>query len=74
MPQLKPCHGAVAYSDGQFNDARLNLLLALTAERGGAELRSRCPVVDLEKDALTARLCAAISENADGGRERWPAG
>ena len=28
--------GAVAYSDGQFDDARLNLLLALTAERAGS--------------------------------------
>ena len=72
LPQLKPCHGAVAYSDGQFNDARLNLLLALTAEQAGVVLRSRCPVVDLEKDA-NGRLCAAISENADGVRERWPA-
>ena len=26
----------VAYSDGQFDDARLNLLLALTAEQAGA--------------------------------------
>ena len=24
LPLLKPCQGGVAYSDGQFDDARLN--------------------------------------------------
>ena len=31
LPMLKPGRGGVAYSDGQFDDARLNLLLARTA-------------------------------------------
>jgi glycerol-3-phosphate dehydrogenase len=44
MPTLKPDHlvGSVAYSDGQFDDARFNIALCLTfADAGGeAELRS----------------------------------
>ena len=31
-------NGGVVYSDGQFNDSRLNLLLALTAEKAGAAM------------------------------------
>ena len=70
LPLLKPCQGGVAYSDGQFDDARLNLLLALTAEQRGATLRTRCRVVELETDG-TGQLKAAISESATGQRERW---
>ena len=70
LPLLKPCQGGVAYSDGQFDDARLNLLLALTAEQRGATLRTRCQVVELETDG-TGQLKAAISESATGQRERW---
>ena len=51
LPQLQPCRGAVAYSDGQFNDARLNLLIALTAKRSGALLRTRSRVVGFERDS-----------------------
>ena len=72
LPRLKPCQGAVAYSDGQFNDARLNLLLALTAERAGAVLQTRCRGVAFERDA-SGRLSAAISQNADGKQQRWQA-
>ena len=72
LPGLKACQGAVAYSDGQFDDARLNLLLALTAARGGAELRSHCSVVELELGS-DGRLCSAVSESRDGVRERWRA-
>ena len=70
LPQLKSCQGGVAYSDGQFNDARLNLLLALTAERMGATLRTRCRVVDLEHGS-GGRLRAVVSESASGARNRW---
>ena len=62
LPGLKACQGAVAYSDGQFDDARLNLLLALTAARGGAELRSHCRVVELEQ-GTEGRLCGAVTES-----------
>ena len=72
LPQLKACQGAVAYSDGQFDDARLNLLLARTAEQGGAVLRSRCRVVGIEHDGH-GKIQAAISEDAAGLQERWNA-
>ena len=72
MPLLKPCRGGVAYSDGQFDDARLNLLLARSAEQGGASLRTRCRVVAFERTA-DGSLCAAISENSAGRQERWNA-
>ena len=62
---LKPGRGGVAYSDGQFDDARLNLLLASTAEQGGASLRTRCRVVGFERSA-NGRLSAAISETDTG--------
>ncbi len=47
FPKLKTySHGGVAYSDGQFNDARLNLLMALTAEKLGALILNHCKVID----------------------------
>ena len=72
MPQLRPCAGAVAYSDGQFNDARLNLLLALTAERAGVVLQNHCRVIGLETTP-EGRLCAAVSEDKSGQQRRWEA-
>jgi len=62
----------VAYSDGQFDDARLNLLLALTAERAGAVVRTRTRVVQLEHNNH-GQICGAISENHEGDREHWEA-
>ena len=73
LPQLRDdIRRGVAYSDGQFDDARLNLLLALTAERAGAVVRNRTPVVALEKNS-DGQVCGAISENARGERQRWRA-
>ena len=72
LPLLQACQGAVAYSDGQFDDARLNLLLARTAEQRGAQLRTRCRVIGLEHNS-SGRITAAISENAAGVQEHWQA-
>lgn len=73
LPDLRSdVSGGVAYSDGQFDDARLNLLMALTAEEAGAIVRTRTPVVELEKDS-NDKICAAISESPQGQRERWRA-
>ena len=44
----KKSSGGVVYSDGKFNDARLNLLIALSAEKAGSIIRSYCKVVDFE--------------------------
>ncbi len=66
----KSLTGGVAYSDGQFDDARLNLLLALTAEKAGAVIRTRCRVVDLKLDN-NGKACEVISEDLNGNQERW---
>ena len=65
-------NGGVVYSDGQFNDSRLNLLLALTAEKEGAILRTRCKIVEMlyQKDG---KICGAISQGHFNGEERWKA-
>ncbi len=73
LPLLRPeVQCGVAYSDGQFNDARLNLLMALTAERAGAVIRTRTKVQELERDG-SGQIAAVISENGKGERERWEA-
>ncbi len=62
--------GGIAYSDGQFNDARLNLLLALTAERAGAVIKTRCKVVAFKKNSK-GKICGAVSEDHLGNQEEW---
>ena len=46
----KSLKGSVLYSDGQFDDARLNVALAVTAAHAGAVVLNHCSVVDLLKD------------------------
>ncbi len=73
LPNLrKSITGGIAYSDGQFDDARLNLLLALTAERGGAILRTRCKVITLIK-SNKEKVCGAISKDLSGKLYEWKA-
>lgn len=72
LPRLKAGLSGVAYSDGQFDDARLNLLLALSAERHGAQLQTRCRVVGFERNPQGC-LTAAISEDSSGRQQRWTA-
>ena len=72
LPGLDPeRHGAVLYSDGQFDDARLNLLLLLTAESAGAVVQRDCPVVDFEHEG--GQVVAAVTRGGDGSTTRWPA-
>jgi len=42
--------GGVVYHDGQFDDARLLVHLAMTADEQGAVLVNYCPVTAIEKD------------------------
>ena len=42
--------GGVMYFDGQFDDARLLIALAMTADQHGAALANYCPVIGLLKD------------------------
>ncbi len=62
--------GGIAYSDGQFDDARLNLLIALTAERAGAIVKTRCKVLKIKKNS-EGKICGAISEDIQGHQESW---
>lgn len=72
FPLLDPARqGGVLYSDGQFDDARLNLLLLLTARASGAILERDCRVVGFEQQQ--GRLSAAIAEDRQGRRQRWSA-
>ena len=38
--------GAIVYYDGQHNDARMNIALAFTAARMGANVANHCAVID----------------------------
>ena len=70
LPGLKQgLHGGLLYSDGQFDDARLNLLLVLTAQAAGATVQRDCRVVGFEQS--DGRLTAAISQAPDGSQQRW---
>ena len=83
LPALEPeeLRGGVVYYDGQFDDARLLIHLAMTAAEHGATLVNYCPATSLLRDAdgyvngLTARdeetgeefnLNARIVVNATG--------
>lgn len=37
--------GAIVYYDGQHNDARMNIALAFTAARMGANIANHCAVI-----------------------------
>jgi len=50
--------GALVYYDGQHNDSRMNISLAMTAALYGATMVNHLEVTSLEKDA-NGRLCGA---------------
>lgn len=49
--------GAIVYYDGQHNDARMNIALAFTAARMGANVANYCAVTEI------------IHENIPGGKK-----
>ena len=53
LPALEPneLRGGVIYYDGQFDDARLLIHLAMTAADHGATLLNYCPATGLKRDA-----------------------
>ncbi|HVU46454.1 MAG TPA: FAD-dependent oxidoreductase [Terracidiphilus sp.] len=53
LPALEPegLIGGVVYYDGQFDDSRLNIHLAMTAADNGAALVNYCPATGLLKDS-----------------------
>ena len=61
--------GTIIYHDGQFDDARLNLSLALTAALAGATVLNYAEVTELIKDPQTGRVCGAmVVDGVAGGR------
>ncbi|MER3481990.1 MAG: glycerol-3-phosphate dehydrogenase [Meiothermus sp.] len=69
FPAVKPdgLKGAVAYQDGQFDDARFNLELALTALQQGATVLNNVEVTGLLK--REGRLVGAAVKDRLGGKE-----
>ncbi len=72
LPQLAAGYSGVAYSDGQFDDARLNLLLVRTAAALGVRVWTRSSVVGLLRDGQ-GRLNGVVVEAADGRQLRLQA-
>ncbi|CAB1346697.1 unnamed protein product, partial [Coregonus sp. 'balchen'] len=65
--------GAIVYYDGQHNDARMNLAIALTAARYGAAIANYTEVVHLLKwvdpQMGTERVCGARCRDVITGQE-----
>jgi glycerol-3-phosphate dehydrogenase len=69
FPMLKRegLKAGVVYYDGQFNDARMAVTLALTARQHGATIAPHVEVTALEKDG--GKLCGAKVRDAISGEE-----
>jgi glycerol-3-phosphate dehydrogenase len=67
FPQLRDAglRGGVVYYDGQFDDARMNLAIAVSAAERGAIVATHTPVVALQREG--ARLAGATVEDAFTG-------
>ncbi len=63
--QARGLWGGVRYWDGQFDDARLALALARTAEDRGALLLNHCPVTALLREA--GRVVGASAQDTETG-------
>jgi len=70
MPGLNPGHlvGAVAYTDGQFDDARYNMALVKTFTEAGGEALNYARVTGFEKGA-DGRLTSARVEDPTSRRQ-----
>lgn len=55
------------YTDGQMDDARLNVALALTAARAGAVVANHVEVTALTKDPATGLVCGAKVQDKISG-------
>jgi glycerol-3-phosphate dehydrogenase len=69
LPNLEPeqLKGGILYVDGQFDDARLAVTLALTASDLGATLVNQAPVTRLLKEE--GRLRGVVALDVESGRE-----
>ncbi|CCI10038.1 unnamed protein product [Albugo candida] len=68
MLQKKGLKGAVIYYDGQTNDTRMNVSLALTATQNGATIANYVEVLDILKDA-NGKVCGAHVRDRESGQE-----
>jgi len=70
LPTLKVegLRGGVVYYDGQFDDSRLLIHLAMTAVEQGATLVNYCPAISLLKNA-TGMVCGAVARDMESGSE-----
>ncbi len=69
MLKSKKLRGAVLYYDGQFNDARMNLSIALTAVQQGATVLNHVSVLELKKE--NGKLVSALVRDEETG-ESFP--
>ncbi len=70
LPALEPAElrGGVVYFDGQFDDARLLIHLAMTAADHGATLLNYCPATGLLRDA-DGYVSGVTARDAESGEE-----
>lgn len=62
--------GAIVYYDGQQDDARMNLAIALTAARHGAAVCNHIQVTELlkKKDSTGKEVCCGAKVRVSGGQ------
>jgi glycerol-3-phosphate dehydrogenase len=75
LPALEPegLIGGVVYYDGQFDDSRLLIHLAMTAADHGATLLNYCPVTGLMRDAEGYVTGATVRDEETGEELEIPA-
>ena len=67
MINEKDLWGAIVYYDGQMNDSRMNLHLALTATQAGAAIASQTTVLSITHDKATGRANGVqVKDNLTG--------
>src|SRR5262249_50805066 len=68
MPSLRAgkLHGAVSYSDGQFDDARYDLSLMQTFTDGGGEALNYARVIGFMKDGNGRLAVAQVNDRVSG--------
>ncbi len=62
----KSLRGGVSYFDGQFDDSRLLIDIAVTADRHGAAILNYAPVTSLTKDT-TGRANGVVFQDSESG-------
>jgi glycerol-3-phosphate dehydrogenase len=70
LPALEPeeLRGGVVYYDGQFDDARLLIHLAMTAEDQGATIVNYCPATKLSHDS-DGYINGLVAHDEESGEE-----